>query len=396
MPGVTDEPLEPIADQRPSDTKNAASALRFIAFYLPQYHPIPENDEWWAKGFTEWTNVTQARPLFRGHQQPHLPADLGFYDLRVSETRAAQASLAKQYGISGFCYYHYWFEGKRLLQRPFDEVLRSGEPDLPFALCWANENWTRVWNGGEKEVLARQTYSAEDDLRHIRWLAEAFADPRYIRVDGRPLLLVYRASKLPDPRRTADLWHAEGERLGVGAPYLCSVHAFLPDHRDPAVFGFDASTAFALDLRELPALHGVGRRALRKFLKPQSGYRFNSVYDYRHLVTKALDADPVAYKRFPCVSPGFDNTARRRKGGARILLNSTPESYERWLRGSVSQFAPYSPEENLFFVNAWNEWGEGNHLEPCMRWGRSYLDVHARLLHGETTIPATTAGIPTA
>ena len=156
-------------------------------------------------GFTEWTNVTRTRPQFRGHQQPHLPSELGFYDLRLPEARQAQADLAREYGISGFCYYHYWFTGRRLLERPFNEVLASGEPDFPFCLCWANERWTRTWDGGEHCVLMDQTYSAEDDLAHIRWLCEAFRDPRYVRVEGRPLLLVYQAGDLPDPVRTTSI-----------------------------------------------------------------------------------------------------------------------------------------------------------------------------------------------
>ena len=181
-----------------------------IAFYLPQYHPFPENDRWWGAGFTEWRNVVKARPLFRGHYQPHLPADLGFYDLRVPEVRQQQAALAERYGLSGFCYYHYWFNGHRLMQRPVEEMLASGKPDFPFMLCWANENWTRAWDGGEQEVLIRQEYSEEDDRAHIRYLLdEVFRDPRYIRVDGKPLYVYL----FPDMQR-----NDRGVARGGGRP----------------------------------------------------------------------------------------------------------------------------------------------------------------------------------
>src|SRR5215467_8332153 len=176
--------------------------VRLIAFYLPQFHPISGNDQWWGKGFTEWRNVVRGRPLFPGHYQPHLPADLGFYDLRVPEIRQAQADLAQEYGIHGFCYYHYWFNGRRLLQRPFEEILASGKPDFPFCLCWANENWTRTWDGGDDQILLAQNYSDEDDLTHIKSLIPAFRDKRYIRVNGKPVLLVYRTTSLPNPSET--------------------------------------------------------------------------------------------------------------------------------------------------------------------------------------------------
>src|SRR5450755_1537677 len=218
--------------------------LRAIAFYLPQFHPVPENDEWWGAGFTEWRNVAKALPLFPGHHQPHVPADLGFYDLRVPEVREQQASLARQHGIHGFCYYHYWFNGRRILERPFNEVLASGKPDFPFCLCWANENWTRVWDGGEQNVLLQQHYSAQDDLAHIQALIPALADPRYIRINGRPLLLVYRTELLPEPARTAEIWRAEALRGGVGDLYLARVENFVSSV-DPASIGFDAAVEFA-------------------------------------------------------------------------------------------------------------------------------------------------------
>lgn len=357
-----------------------ASLLRCLAFFLPQFHPIPENDHWWGPGFTEWTNVVKGRPLFRGHQQPHLPRDLGFYDLRLPETRFAQVELAQEHGVDGFCYYHYWFEGRRLLERPVDDTLRSGEPDFPFLLCWANENWTRVWNGGAKDVLLAEAYSAEDDLRHIRWLASAFSDPRYVRVDGRPVFLVYRPGRLPHAKRTAEVWRTEALRLGVGDPYLCAVEAHEFECRRPEELGFDAAVQFAPDFADgwprLPQTLPV--QAFRKYLHPKSPYRMNRVYDYATAVRNRMEAPSPPYKRFPCVTPGFDNTARRPNGGARVVINSTPELYGNWLRTVVDRFQPYSADENLLFVNAWNEWAEGNHLEPCQRWGRGYLEAHRR------------------
>src|SRR5580700_10112401 len=205
--------------------KKSNDAVRAIAFHLPQFHPIPENDEWWGKGFTEWISVVQATPRLPGHYQPHLPADLGFYDLRLPEARAAQAALAASYGIYGFCYYHYWFQGRQVLERPVNEILKNGEPDFPFCLCWANENWTRRWDGLNNEILLEQRYSEADDLAHIRALIPFFLDPRYICVLDRPFFAIYQASKLPDPRRTADIWRREAERAGLKGLYLVRVES---------------------------------------------------------------------------------------------------------------------------------------------------------------------------
>jgi lipopolysaccharide biosynthesis protein len=365
----------------PAGRSSRSSELRFLAFYLPQFHPIPENDEWWGPGFTDWANVARARPLVRSHYQPHLPADLGFYDLRLAETRAAQATMAAEYALDGFCYYHYWFEGRRLLERPFDEVLRSGQPNFPFCLCWANENWTRSWNGRSGENLVRQTYSERDDLTHIRWLAKAFSDARYLRICGRPVFLVYRATSIPEPVRTTETWRRELVRLGVGDPYLCLVHSFDADRLDPRTLGFDAAVKFAPDWRTLrrQPKGSLARRGSRRVFRPSSPYRINTLRDYSSVVTDSLREPNPDYRLYPCVSPGFDNTPRR-PTGATVLLNSSPDAYETWLRDTVERFEPFGPEENLVFVNAWNEWAEGNHLEPCQRWGRAYLEAHARVV----------------
>ena len=338
---------------------------KLIAFYLPQYHPIPENDHWWGKGFTEWTNVAKAKPLFSAHYQPHIPADLGFYDLRLPETREAQAHLAQQYGITGFCYYHYWFNGKRLLHRVFDEVMITGKPDFPFCLCWANENWTRSWDGGDKKILIGQQYSQEDDLKHITWLIRAFKDPRYIKIQGKPLLLIYRTSDLPDPGKTAALWKEEVQKNGFPDLYLCKVESFANEHTDPHDLGFDAAVEFQPDWSRLgeesnrhPGLH---------------------VFNYSDVVENMIKKSEPRYQRFPCVTPSWDNSPRRGQDGV-IFHDSQPFLYEKWLRHAVSKVRRKPSDERIVFINAWNEWGEGNHLEPDQRNGHAYLHATKRAL----------------
>ncbi len=349
---------------------------RLIAFYLPQYHPIPENDAWWGKGFTEWNNVVKGRPLFEGHYQPRLPADLGYYDLRLPEVRREQAELAARHGIYGFCYYHYWFNGKRLLHRPFDEVLSSGSPDFPFCLCWANENWTRAWDGLEKDVLIAQRYTPEDDLEHMRRLAEAFRDPRYIRVDGRPLFLVYRVNILPDPLQTAAIWRQEARRLGIGDIYLALVESRVGGLAmpTPGSIGFDAAVEFQPDGLHMPP-------PIRKL------DAYGGIYAYADFVQAMLRREKPDYKRYPCVSPGWDNTPRRRQNQT-VLHNSTPELYGRWLQTVAADFRPFSPEENFIFINAWNEWGEGAYLEPDAKWGHSYLEATRSAIENAPEPPA--------
>ncbi|HVT79623.1 MAG TPA: glycoside hydrolase family 99-like domain-containing protein, partial [Phycisphaerae bacterium] len=336
-----------------------------LAFHLPQYHPIPENDEWWGKGFTEWTKVAKGRPLFPGHQQPHQPADLGYYDLRLPEVREQQADLARAAGIDGFVYYHYWFNGRRLLERPVNEILRLGRPDFPFCLCWANESWSRNWDGHNKQILMPQAHSAEDDARHIAWLLTAFADPRYIKIDGRPLFLIYRTALFPDIRRTAELWRREAQKAGFPDLYLCSVRSFPEELRDPAELGLDASVDFK------PNCTNPGER-LASDNPVEVGYRLHRVFHYDQLVRTALRASLPGYAIFPSVTPSWDNSVRRHEGGV-IFAGATPDKYRDWLQEVLIREHFRPQRDHLVFINAWNEWAEGNHLEPCERWGHGYL-----------------------
>jgi lipopolysaccharide biosynthesis protein len=355
---------------------------RAIAFHLPQFHPVPENDEWWGKGFTEWRNVVKARPLFSGHDQPHIPTDLGFYDLRVPEARQAQADLAREYGVHGFCYYHYWFNGRRILERPVDEIVSIGTPDFPFCLCWANENWTRRWDGEDQHILLQQVYSPEDDIAHFRSLARYFQDPRYIRVEGKPLFLVYRLTHLPEPKATVERWRKEAQRLGFPGVYLCNVESLAIDKGLVTAAGLDAAIEFAPDWEYAPPVYqpflGVPRIVRRRITK--SVWWKNRVYDYCNLRDRMLAKPAAPYLRFPGVTPAWDNSARK-KEGALIFRDSSPEAYEQWLAAVVKRFKPPSAEENFIFINAWNEWAEGNHLEPCLRWGRKYLEATKRALN---------------
>lgn len=368
-------------DQQGISNSSLESQLRLIAFYLPQYHPIPENNKWWGQGFTEWTNVTKAKPYFPGHYQPHLPADLGFYDLRLPESRQAQADLAREYGISGFCYYHYWFNGKRILERPFDEVLKTGEPNFPFCLCWANENWTRRWDGQEQDILMEQIYSEEDDRQHIHFLAQAFQDPRYIRVEGKPLFLVYRASRIPNPLRTTEIWREEAEKLGIGELFLGRVESFGSEQKDPRLIGFDAAIEFQPDWSKLGKQLQQEQRweIARKLGLAHQAYGMHRIFDYPTIVKRMIAKPTPKYPRFPCVTPSWDNTARR-KVGATILKNATPEMYEYWLKTVIQKTMSQTELPKIVFINAWNEWAEGNHLEPCQHWGRSYLEATLRAI----------------
>jgi lipopolysaccharide biosynthesis protein len=354
-----------------------------ISIVLPQFHPIPENDLWWGKGFTEWTNVAKAKPRFPGHYQPHLPGELGFYDLRLPEARLAQAQLAAEHGITGFCYYHYWFNGRGILDKPVNEIIRTGEPDFPFCLCWANENWTKAWDGMDREVLLEQHYSQADDEAHIAALMPALADPRCIRIGGRPLFIVYKANQLPDPKRTFDTWRSAALRAGVGELCLAQFEADGGGTaRPPSEIGLDYSIEFTPDWRNLAGQiyrTPLSKLALVVGLLPQ-GYRHNRVCDYESVAKRMAAKSGPAYPYLRCVSPGFDNSSRRAKK-ATILVNNTPEAFEDWLNAALEWTRSHNkPEEQVVFINAWNEWAEGNHLEPDAKNGRSFLQAAQRAI----------------
>jgi len=353
------------------------NGIKAIAINLPQFHPIPENDEWWGKGFTEWRNVVKARPLFKGHYQPHLPADLGFYDLRLEESRVAQANLARQYGIHGFCYYHYWFNGKRLLNEPIDGILQSGKPDFPFMVCWANENWTRRWDGHDQEILMNQRYSVEDDLAHIRFLTEHFfTDKRYIRLDNKPFIIIYRPALLPNIAQTLQTWRdyaaTQGMELHIGF-----MKTFDYKEEDAALF--DCAIDFQPHTFNMPAkvLMPLEVRLKKRLGFGRSAYHNNRVYSYSEYVDAMIgDTAAMPDNIYPGITPGWDNSARRKKD-ALIITGSTPEHYGRWLEHIANK---YKQKDTFLFINAWNEWAEGNHLEPDSKWGLQYLEQTAKIL----------------
>jgi hypothetical protein len=296
-----------------------------------------------------------------------VPADLGFYDLRVAETRETQAALAREHGIHGFCYYHYWFEGKMLLERPFNEILRSGRPAFPFCLCWANEPWSRRWDGRAHEVLQHQRYSVDDDRRHIEWLIPALADSRAITVEGKPLFLVYQAKDLPDAAKTAEIWRSAVERAGLPGIYLVAVETGWDSGWDATRVGFDAKVLFQPQFSLL-------RTVPRSKASPPGGLE---VYDYDEAWPILARPEPVRYRRYSSVFPTWDNSARKGASGVAIH-QSTPASYEAWLRHAIDDARRNPPEHQLVFINAWNEWAEGCHLEPDARHGRGFLEATMR------------------
>ncbi|MDZ7957149.1 MAG: glycoside hydrolase family 99-like domain-containing protein [Aulosira sp. DedQUE10] len=354
--------------------------VRAIAFYLPQYHPIPENDEWWCKGFTEWTNVTKAKPLFPGHYQPDLPSDLGFYDLRVPETRIAQAELARAHGIEGFCYWHYWFgNGKRILDRPFNEVLKSGQPNFPFCLGWANHTWSGIWDGCPNRILIQQTYPGKDDYKaHFETVVEAFKDERYMKINGQPIFLIFSPKDLPNPLEFTDYWRELAIESGFPGIYFIGLSS--NPSWNPSIYGFDAFSSHPPKdiINRLPeslaekVFRKVFHKKFKEFLRDY--FSIPCIYSYQKLVDYVIPDVSTELNFLPCIVPNWDNTPRSGVNGI-VFRDPTPELFRKQLNTAITRLAKNNPEERIVFIKSWNEWAEGNYLEPSRRFGKAFLEV---------------------
>lgn len=351
--------------------------VKVLAFYLPQYHAIPENDVWWGPGFTEWSNVAKAVPNYVNHAQPRVPADLGFYNLTQREAIERQIALAHRYGLSGFCFYYYWFDGRRILEKPLDLFLSDQSLKIDFCLCWANENWTRRWDGRDNDILLQQSYTEGFERKIVEDLGRYVRDSRYIRIDGKPLILVYRWDNIPNIREVADRWRSEFRAADLGEIFLAAVDSFDLAWKleNPADIGFDATVGFPP--------HNMGSPTAKPVKMIND--RFDGfVDDYETVALRyATDLPVQVSPHFPGVAVGWDNTARR-QDQPYILDNSTPGAFRAWLEHAIEQTRNLNkPEERLVFVNAWNEWGEGAYLEPDRRFGHAYLSALKAALDNE-------------
>lgn len=368
--------------------------IKPIAIYLPQFHPTPENDLWWGKGFTEWTNVTKAKPLFREHYQPHLPTELGFYDLRLKESRLNQEELAKEHGIYGFCYYHYWFDGKQILDKPINSKLQNPDEDLPFMLCWANENWTRKWDGGNNEILLEQNYSKNDAVKFAQHLIPYFQDKRYIRKNGKVLFSIYRSEIIPNVTEYIEEIRREANKYGIEV----EISRFESFGNAGVEFmdGFNSAIEFQPFSEQLTKFRSniLQPRYNRKFIRrvllkvlqnigfPHQRKKFFwknfDKLNYREYVSFVVQNYSISkdYLRYPGITPSWDNTARRKKYESFLFINSEPDEFSRWLNFLVKKIneANNSELNGIIFINAWNEWAEGNHLEPCIKYNKAYLE----------------------
>jgi hypothetical protein len=356
---------------------------RLFSLYLPQFHPLPENDQFWGKGFTEWHNVTSAKPKFRGHHQPHLPTELGFYDLRLKEVMKQQSDLASEYGLDGFIFYHYWFNGKPVMDKPLYNYLELGKEKLPYYFCWANENWSRRWDGSEQDVLLHQDYKEEDDEKHFEFFLPFFRDEQYERINGCPVLALYKPKEIPYLKKWTENMQSLARKHGFKGIYLVYIiNLGVDGDTDIRQFGFQAGMIFQPSWKGMPAgglkvglQDKMGK--LMHILKARKNLPLN--YNYEVISYKEyVRADIQRGKKyaFPCfysIFPSWDNSARRKKGGGKIFRDASPDEFKVWLKYYYGTEPP-SGEENFLIINAWNEWAEGNHLEPCTRWERRYLE----------------------
>jgi lipopolysaccharide biosynthesis protein len=344
---------------------------RLIAHYLPQFHPIMENDLWWGKGFTEWTNTVRAKPLFPGHLLPNIPTDLGFYDLRVAESREAQAELARNYGIEGFCYWHYWFgNGKRLLERPFEEVLKSGKPNFPFCLAWANHTWSGIWHGSPDRILIEQKYPGLNDIKaHFYSMLDAFMDSRYMKIDQKNIFCIYRPNDLVDPQLFIDIWRQLADKEGAPDFHFIGITDYPWNTPEGDYNGFTTNPPVG----QLPyqGVKAINENIIDTY---SSDLKFPQIYSYKQFIENAFPEKTRNDKFYPCLMPNWDNTPRSGVNGF-VLHNSTPELYRVHLNEAINLISHKSNDQKVIFIKSWNEWAEGNYLEPDLRMGRQYLEV---------------------
>ena len=351
-----------------------------IAYYLPRYHPIPENDEWWGKGFTEWTNVARAKPLFKGHYQPKIPADLGFYDLRVPEVREQQAELAREAGIDGFCYWHYWFgNGKQLLEKPFKEVVESGKPDFPFCLGWANESWeAKIWNSNavkSKKILIQQTYPEKDDIeKHFYSLIEAFKDKRYMKINNQPIFLIYKPLNHPNISYFIERWNALIQKEKIAEKFFFIAGADDQNYTKMKELGFSAANiTLSKRIEEYYKKQNILLRAFKYFIRLVLQRPLLIKYEnaLKYLWKQSIDTNEFV---IPSLLPNWDHSPRSGKSAA-ILTNSTPQLFEKLC---LKVFDGIKNKQNkIIFIKSWNEWGEGNYMEPDLRYGKGFIKALA-------------------
>lgn len=373
---------------------------RVIALYLPQFHPIPENNRWWGPGFTEWTNVAKAKPLFKGHVQPKIPADLGFYDLRLPEVRQQQADLAHEAGIEGFCYYHYWFGGKQLLERPFNEVLASGKPDFPFCLCWANHSWSnKTWNRKSNmqsnSMLIEQTYPGyDDDYNHFMNVLPAFRDKRYITIDGKPVFFLYNPWEHTRVKEWIVTWRKLAQENGLpGLHFVSMCDATLtfklnPDGTKSRVLpnvessqdlfqtvlnmGFDAVNCIGMRRGEMLS---EGRMLnLCKTILRKAGLPIGKFFDYSRTVKGFFPPETKWENVYPTIVPQWDRSPRAATLDG-IYVHATPKAFEEHINDALTYIEKKAPEHRIMVLKSWNEWGEGNYVEPDLEFGHGWLEA---------------------